>query len=347
MDAGVVKSVVNIKDVAKAAGVSIASVSRVLSGSPGVGEDTTKRIRRIMDELGYKPNLGARGLVKRQTGNIAVALPKGTSFMLGNPFFTKVLEGIASVLDNTEYNLILSFTSQQQKRLLETRAVDGILLFAPRNNEVDIQWHQEVDCKMVVIGSSLIGTDGVQTQLPSVRPDDEGGLSKAVHELYRLGHRHIAMVNGPANSMKSKRCFDGYKSAMSELGLEIDQRYIIEAEEFDAAYAKAAVESLFPRQSPVTGIVCSADYLAMGVMKAVSNMGFTIPHDISVVGFGDVSYSEFFIPSLSTVRTDLVGMGKQSAIMLKDLLEGKQLRKKERIFEMEFVARETTSVPRA
>ena len=95
---------INIKDVAKAAGVSIASVSRTISGAPGVSAETANRIRQMMSQMGYRPNLGARGLVKGRTSNIAVAFPRGSSFVLGNPFFSRVLEGIAKVLDQGSAN---------------------------------------------------------------------------------------------------------------------------------------------------------------------------------------------------------------------------------------------------
>lgn len=111
---------VSIKDVALKAGVSIASVSRVLSGKPGVGAQTAERIKQVIDELGYRPNLGARGLVKRKTGNIAVVVPRG-SYILNNPFFSTILDGIAKELDETEFNMLMSFTSVQRDDYLKRR----------------------------------------------------------------------------------------------------------------------------------------------------------------------------------------------------------------------------------
>lgn len=332
----------NIKDVAKAAGVSIASVSRVLSGSPGVSEETAVRIRKVIEEMDYRPNLGARGLVKRQTGNIAVALPKGTSFILGNPFFTRVIEGIASTLDDTHYNMVLSFTAQQQKRILESRAVDGILLFAPRTNELTLEFIEQSGSKTVLIGSYL-----ENTLVPCVRPDDFGGVAKAVEQLHQLGHRRIALVNGPSNSLKSQRCLEGYKEGLRRTGLRFHPEDVMQAGEFEAMKAKEAMYEYLDSGGPATGVVCSSDYLAMGVVKAASERKLSIPQDLSVVGFGDIPFAEFFIPSLSTVAVDLVGMGRQAATLLLDLLQGKQIRKKERIFKMDYVARDTCAPPKA
>ena len=148
---------VSIKDVALKAGVSTASVSRVLTNKPGVGAKTAERIRKVMEELDYRPNLGARGLVKQNTGNIAVVVPRG-SFILNNPFFSTVLEGIAKGIDQTDYNMMMSFTSSQQKRLLETQAVDGVILFAPRNEELSLEWLESIRLPIVVVGSYLEGS---------------------------------------------------------------------------------------------------------------------------------------------------------------------------------------------
>lgn len=331
---------VNIKDVAKAAGVSVASVSRAISGNPGVSEETAKRIKQIMTEMGYRPNLGARSLVKGRTPNIAVAFPRGSSFVLGNPFFSRVLEGIAKVLDQSDYNTLISFTSQQQKRLLETQAVDGVILFAPRSGELSLDWLKQTVLPYVVVGSYM-----EDSPYPCVRPDDEGGVASAVKELHRLGHRRIGLVNGPSSSAKSRKCFKGYQEALVSLGVELSQAAVIEIEEFDAKLAKLAIEDRIDTLNGVTGLVCAADYLAMGVIKGAANKGLSVPRDLSVIGFGDVPLSEHFIPALSTMHVDLIEIGRQAAALLLDIIGGKQIRKKERVFPMSFIARETSVAP--
>lgn len=331
---------VSIKDVARIAGVSVASVSRVVTGSPGVGKETAHRIRKAMEEIDYRPNLGARGLVKRQTGNIAVVFPRGSSFILGNPFFSRVLEGIAPVLDQTHHNTLISFTSQQQKRLLETRAVDGVILFAPRDGELSLEWLKQTLLPIVVVGSYL-----KDSPFPCVRPDDEGGIRTGVHALYNLGHRRIGLVNGPVSSVKSQRCLEGYRLALSELGLEFQQKNVLKVSEYDAVKAAGSVSGYLANNNKLTGVVCSADFLAMGVIKGASQIGLSVPKDLSVVGFGDVPFSEFFIPALSTIHVDLVGVGCQAALLLADIINGKTIRKKERVFHMEYIARETCCPP--
>lgn len=332
---------VSIKDVALKAGVSIASVSRVLSGKPGVSAETAERIRKVIEELDYRPNLGARGLAKRKTGNIAVVVPRG-SFILNNPFFSTVLEGIAKGIDQTDYNMLMSFTSSQQKRLLETQSVDGIILFSPRNEELSLEWLKSIGLHTVVVGSYL-----EESPFPCVRPDDEEGIRLAVAALYQLGHRNIGFVNGPMSSMHSVRCLNGYKSKLLELGLDYCSENIFEIDEFDVLKASNEVAEYLKKQNKITGVVCSSDYLAIGVVKAATSIGLSVPKDISIVGADDVPLSNFITPALSTVHVDLLGIGKRATSMLMDMIKGKQIRKKEVIFSMEYVNRATTDVPKS
>ncbi|WP_062748198.1 LacI family DNA-binding transcriptional regulator [Shouchella tritolerans] len=331
---------IRIKDVALKANVSTASVSRVLSGKPGVSAETEQRIRKVIEELDYRPNVSARGLAKRTTGNIAVVVPRG-SFILNNPFFSTILEGIAKGFDQTDYNILMSFTSLQQKRLLETRSVDGAILFSPRNEELSLEWLKSIGIPMVVVGSYL-----EDSPFPCVRPDDEDGIRQAVTALYQLGHRNIGIINGPISSMHSVRCLNGYKRTLLELGLDYSSENVIEIDEFDGFKATEVMASFLSDHRKITGVVCSSDYLAIGVIKAATMIGLSVPEDLSVVGADDVPISNFLTPSLSSVHVDLVGIGKRATSILMNMLQGKQLRKRDVVFKMEYINRSTTAPPK-
>ncbi|MGE6632154.1 LacI family DNA-binding transcriptional regulator [Bacillus sp. NPDC077027] len=331
---------VSIKDVAFKAGVSTASVSRVLSGKPGVGAETAERIRQVIEELGYRPNLGARGLVKRKTGNIAVVVPRG-SYILNNPFFSTILDGIAKEIDQTEFNMLMSFTSIQQKRLLETQAVDGAILFSPRNEELSLEWLKSLAIPIVVVGSYL-----ENSPFPCVRPDDQDGIRQSVTALYNKGHRTIGLVNGPMSSMHSVRCYRGYASTLKFLGLPVSDEFVFELDEFDGGKVVEVVSDFLKDHQHMTGVVCSSDYLAMGVMKAAEMAGVLIPRDLSVVGADDVPMTQFLTPSLSSVHVDLIGMGGEAVSMLTKLVEGEKIERKELIFPMEYIDRDTTGTPK-
>ncbi len=330
----------SIKDVARKAGVSIASVSRVLTGSPGVSKKTESVIREVIKELGYRPNLGARGLVNGQTKLIAVVFPRDSSFILGNPFFSRILEGIAEVLDRFNYNTLISFTFIQQKRLIETQAVDGVILFSPRTSEISLEWLKQTVLTIVVIGSYL-----QDSPYPVVRPDDENGIRMSFKELYKLGHQKIGLVNGPMNSIKSQNCLKGFKRSLSEYGLPFASENVIEVPEFNALKTRDTVKQFLSTQVDLTGVICVSDFMAMGVLNAAVSCGLTVPNDLSIIGFGDVPSAEFFIPPLSTIHIDLIEIGRQAALVLINNLQGESENKKEYVFPMKFISRGTTAPP--
>ncbi|MCJ7992833.1 substrate-binding domain-containing protein [Priestia sp. OVS21] len=194
---------------------------------------------------------------------------------------------------------------------------------------------------MVVVGSYLEGSP-----FPCVRPDDEDGIKQAVNALYELGHRNIGIVNGPMSSMHSVKCLNGYKEKMDELGLNYSSENVFEIAEFDALKATTEVATFLKKHRDITGIVCSSDYLAIGVIKAADMIGLSVPEDLSVVGADDVPISDFITPALSTVHVDLLGIGQKATSILTSMLEGKQIRKKDVVFTMEYVDRSTTDRPK-
>ncbi|MGO4890425.1 LacI family DNA-binding transcriptional regulator [Anaerobacillus sp. MEB173] len=331
---------ISIKDVARAAGVSVASVSRVFSGKPGVGEDTAKRIKEMAMELGYRPNLGARGLVKKQTGNIAIVSPRQSNIVLDNPFYVQILHGVSKVLDKEDYNIIFSFTLSQQKRLIETHSVDGVLLLAARKGDFILDWLGSAQIPTIVVGNFL--DEEISKDYPFVRPDDEKGTYKAVKHLIQNGHTDISLINGPSLSLKSPRCLKGYLTAMYEEGLEVSPEMIIETKEFDMASSFKTMNGVFSDPSfSSTAIVCATDNLALGVMKSASMNGISIPEKLSVIGFGNTVMAEFSNPGLTSIDTDLFEMGKQASDMLVSLIQGKTLRKTKRIFPMQLIERQS------
>jgi LacI family transcriptional regulator len=332
---------VNINDVAQAAGVSVATVSRVISGKGGAGDDTMKRIEKIIEEMGYRPNLVARSLAKRQTGNVGIISPRKGNVVFGNPFFATILEGVSDVFDKAGYSLVLSFTASQQKRLLETRSVDGLLLFAVRIGDPVLEWVQRSQLPTVVVGSYLS-----DSPYPCVRPDDEGGIYEAVRYMAQNGHSRISLVTGPLTSVKSTRCRDGYLKGMQDEGLDVEPGWVIEAEEYDIMASFGALDArICGGMFSSTALVCASDYLALGALKAARVNEINVPEDLSLIGFGNVPMTEFLHPGLTTMNVDLAGMGSQAARMLSALMQGKRIRKTERVFPVTLVERQSVHPP--
>lgn len=237
--------------------------------------------------------------------------------------------------------MLMSFTSVQQQRLLETQAVDGAILFSPRNEELSMDWLKSLAIPIIVVGSYL-----EDSPFPCVRPDDEEGVCQSVTALFDKGHRTIGLVNGPMSSMHSVRYYKGYERTLKSLGLTMNKELVFELDEFDGGKVVEVVSQFLQGNQHMTGVVCSSDFLAMGVMKAADNANVSIPHDLSVVGADDVPIASFLTPSLSSVHVDLVGMGRKAVSLLTQLLEGEQLEAMEHIFPMYYIDRGTTGTPK-
>lgn len=326
---------VRISDIAKVAGVSNATVSRVISGKPGVGKQTTERVKKIIKEMGYRPSVSARYLAQQKTGNIAILSARGSNMVWGNPFFSKILEGVSKVLDTLDYNMIPSFTLSQQKKLINTHQVDGILLFAPRTDDQVLQWLNSTEIPSVIVGSYKSNS-----RYPSVRPHDEQGIHDAVEYLIDNGHKKIALVNGPLTSVKSIRCKEGYLKAMKNAKIAIDDVWLIENKEYDMNESYNLLDDYFKKSKlDVTAIVCSSDYLALGVLKAAIKNKIKVPNQLSIIGFGNIPLTDFSQPQLTTMHTNLHEIGMQAAQDLNSLIEGDEIEKKDKIFSMKLIER--------
>jgi LacI family transcriptional regulator len=330
---------VNINDIAKAAGVSTATVSRVISGKPGVGPDTIIHVQSIIENMGYRPNISARGLASRKTGNIGIVSSRTSNIVFGNPFFSTILDGVSSILDEMNFNIIQSFTPSQQQRLIETHSVDGVILFAARIGDSVLEWLEQSKLPTVVVGSNL-----EDSPFPSVRPNDERGIYDAVKYLIDCGHRDIVLVNGPMTSMKSKRCSEGFLLAMKDAGIPVGDQSIFELKEYNSIDSFLYCDHYFSTHlRRCTAMVCSSDYLALGVLKAAKKNNISVPTELSIIGFGNVPLTEYSDPELTTMHTDLVGVGMEAAKVLISLINGKTIRKKERVYSMEIIERESVS----
>ncbi|GGI03070.1 MULTISPECIES: LacI family DNA-binding transcriptional regulator [Mammaliicoccus] len=327
---------ISIKDIAKRANVSTASVSRVISHKPGVGKETEKRIREIMEEMGYKPNINARSLVKKNTGNIGVIIPGGFN-TLQNSFFLTIIEGISSIIDQTEYNLIISFTSKQHKKMLDTNIVDGILVLAPRENEIDLNWISYLKLPTVIIGSFIENSN-----FDCISADEKSGVRLSIESLYNQNHRNIALINGPSSSYQSKIYEQGYKNVVHKLGLD---SYILELEEFDIKGQEKVVEEFLIMHKDVTAVICSSDNIALGVINIANELNISIPEQLSIIGSDNTPVSNLTSPKLSTTHVNLKEIGETAVarLLIKLNNQNDEIRNVNCIFPMKYIERETTA----
>lgn len=331
---------VTIRDVAKTAGVSTATVSRVLNNSPAVRPETRERVLTVIAETGYRPSLTARRLSIGRTLTIGIVLP-----FLTLPSFVERLRGVQSVLVDTEYDLLL-VTAETPERmeeridnLLSQRGVDGIIV-------VSIKPTDDQVIRIKRLGMPVVLVDARKSNLSRVVVDDISGGYLATRHLIELGHRRIAFLSdyldNPFNFVSMSYRSEGYRRALEESQIPFQKDYQREGElGGQEAYEKAkSLLSLTPRP---TAVFAASDTHAVGVLKAAHDLGIRVPDDLSVIGYDDIRDAEYL--NLTTIRQHLFHMGEKGAQILLSALNGHDEPTGEVLLPVELVIRGTTARP--
>ena len=301
--------------VAERAGVSIASVSRVLNGQPA-SPQLAERVRRAADELGYVPDASARTLKTGRTDQLALAVAD-----LGNPVYVKMMHEVARVAAKNGYRLVLSSTgsdADDQIELLNSLNrgfADGLLLSPLRVTDELVAALQASRIPAVVIGS-LPPEAGVD----SVRADSVAGVGLAVEHLAAAGRRRIAFVNGPVDTVPGAARLEGYLRAIDRLGLATTADLQIAASDFTYKAGRKAASRLLQQCSP-DAIVCANDLIAVAALKELAARGLRVPEDVAVVGMDDSEAAELADPGLTSVNLGSAKRARTAAKLLIRRLE--------------------------
>jgi LacI family transcriptional regulator len=332
----------NIRDVAAAAGISYATVSRVLNGGP-VNEETKERILKAMRKLNYKPNAYARGLGLGRFGVIGVIVP-GIVYS----YFGSMIEGICSALAKAGYEMMLRVTHHQGGaeriviNLLKEKRVDGLIIITPR------EVLQNKNGEALHIEVPMVFLDGPSTQkIISVTGDNcNGGYIVGKH-LLGLGHRHFAIILGQEFCSESHERLDGFRKALSEAEITLDNAQIISSNYMEDG-GRVAGKQLLSQPVPPTAIFCCNDMMALGVLQTAKSMGLDVPRDLSIVGYDDSSQAEWSSPALTTVRQPSHQMGVTGVERLLAQVEGEKSPAGTRIvLPVELVVRDSSAAPKS
>jgi LacI family transcriptional regulator len=331
-----------IKDLAKAAGVSITTVSRALNGYSDVSEKTRNRIKKLAEDLSYRPNAQAQSLVLKKTNSIGVILSDMNRSSAKDAFAFEVLCGINDKASELNYDIIL-FSTNPNKQLKKSysdlcmeRNVDGAILQGLKVNDPYLK---------EVIGQPhfpcvLIDIPVAGERVGHVTTDNVNGACEAVQHLIRLGHRQIAMINGYDEAAVSRDRLTGYIVSLQQAGIPYDPTLVADGR-FSEEGGEEAMEKLLGEHPGITAVFCSSDLMALGAMKALEKAGNAIPGSISIVGYDDISIASYCTPKLTTIRQDKYDLGYQAAQMLIDMLEGRQVKHKV-VLPTELIVRDST-----
>lgn len=311
------KRAITIQDVAKTAGVSVSTVSRVLNGKTDVAHDTQTRVLAVINQLGYTTNLAARSMRSHKKNLIGLVLPD-----IGFPYSIDIMKGINRAIAESEFDLLVYTTGDAQKAdtvlheqqyvsLLGNSITDGVIIVASGTSNF-------------VTNAPIVAVDphAINPNYPSVQGTNYQGALSAMQYLMDLGHRRIAFILGREDSRSAHRRFQGYRDALMQAGIPLDDSLIVPGD-FSTRTAKKLSRQLLKLDSPPTAIFAANDQSAIGVYEAADELGLSIPDDVSVVGFDNISEAQYL--GLTTVDQCLSEMGYTAVQMLIQLINGDPL----------------------
>jgi LacI family transcriptional regulator len=331
-----------IRQIAEQAGVSIATVSRVLNGRGDVSDETRDLVARVIRENGYTANRSARGLSGGRTGFVGVVVP-----LVFPAYFSGILDGAAEALFERDLQIVLSPTRQEHDREVSVLdrlhgATDGSLIILPQESSEELERHLDNGFRFVVIDPLM----RLDERIPSVSAANTSGADQAMRHLLGLGHRRIAAIVGPSGWVASEDRRRGYHAALAAAGILPDPA--LEAEsDFEISGGVKAAGAFLDLADPPTAIFAFSDNLAIGAIQAAQARGLRVPEDLSVVGFDDVEPATIVTPALTTVRQPLAEMGRTGVSLLNRLLERQRFETLHVELATRLVVRESTAPPQA
>jgi LacI family transcriptional regulator len=327
----------SIKDVAKEAGVSIATVSRVLNDVDVVNEETKKKVQEAIAKLGYRPNIVARSLKTQRTKTVGILIPD-----ISSQFYPEIVRGTEDVANIYDYNIILCNSDsdlekeKEYLRVLKEKMVDGVLYMSSSLEPEIVAIIKELELPTV-----LVETTDREKTFPSVTIDNREAGYDAVTYLINRGNKRIAYIGVHKDAVNAAAVrYFGYEDALKEHGIEINKDLIYFGE-IKAKEGYEAINRILEKTSDIDAVFCASDELAMGAINALREKGLSIPGDVDVIGFDNIYTSSLFYPKLTTVAQPMYDMGSVGMRMLIKLINKKDLDEKNYVLPYEIIERDS------
>ena len=308
-----------IRQIADLAGVSIATVSRVLNGRGDVSDETRDFVSQVIRENGYTANRNARGLSAGRTGLVGILVP-----LVYPAYFSAILAGAAEALSAENLQIVLSPTGHEHDREVSVLdrlhgLTDGALIILPEESSEELERLLDRGYRFVVLDPLM----PLDERIPSVSAAHTSGADQAMRHLLELGHRRIAQITGPRGWVATEDRRRGYRAALAAAGILPDHALEVEAEP-EIPTGRVAADYLLDLPEPPTAIFAFNDNIAIGAIQAARARGLRVPEDLSIVGFDDVEHATIVTPALTTVRQPLAEMGRTAVSLLMRLLLERQ-----------------------
>ncbi|MBB6215920.1 LacI family transcriptional regulator [Anaerosolibacter carboniphilus] len=328
-----------IKDIAKLAEVSTATVSKVINHKDDdIGQATKERVRRIMKEYNYVPNIMARSLVTKKTKTIGLVIPD-----IRNPFFPELARGAEDKANEEGYNIIFCNTddvlAKEEKYIdmLIEKMIDGVIFTASSKRTSGFENLQNAYIPIILVDRD-IDFKGVKGK---ITVNNFQGAYEGVQHLLHNGYRKIVFISGPLLSKPGIDRYEGYKKALSDAHIPDDSMIMLEGE-YKSEWGYEAVKMLMEQNIEFDGLFCGDDLIAIGAIKSLKEEGISVPDDVGIVGFDDIYMASLIDPELTTIKQPNYEMGYEAASMLIRALEKKNPRKKEIVLNTNLVIRKSS-----
>src|SRR3954451_4630668 len=331
-----------IRDIADLAGVSIATVSRVLNDRPDVAPETRESVLQVVREHGFSTNRGARGLSSGRTGMIGLTLP-----LVADAYFSPMLSGAAEALYERDMRIVLAPTFHEHDRevsLIERLmrgTTDGAILMLPEESAGELRMLQRQGFPFVVVDPREAPPDGIAC----VAAMHSAGAKLATEHLLELGHRRIGAIAGSPGWYATEERLLGFRAALANAGILLDPE-LVAYSDWRTPSGMDAAERLLSLEEPPTAIFVFNDNVAIGALHAARKRGLSVPDDLSVIGFDDTAPAVIVLPQLTSVRQPLAEMGRMGASLLVRLIEGQRVDALRVELSTKLVVRESTAPPR-
>lgn len=327
---------VTIKDVAREANVATSTVSRVISNSSRISEETKKKVNEVIKRLNYKPNELARKLVSNKSRILGVIIPKEASSFFSNPFFVEAMIGMSMVADEEKYYLMYVFCKTEEdelknvKEFLVNNLLDGLCILTVRENDRCIDYLKRSKFPFVVIGNP----DNNRGIL-FVDNDNIKATYKITNKFIKDGYKKIGFIGGNKNFKVSKDRLKGYLDALKQNNISINKNIIVEAENFTESLGFKAMEKILKKETPNI-VITAEDLLAVGANKYLNEKGIK---DIKIIGFNNTPITQYQNPPISSIDINSRQLGYEAAKLLINFLNGIPLKEKHKMVKTKFIER--------
>lgn len=337
-----------IKDVAKLAQVSVATVSRSMNNSAQVSPVKRRRINQAIKKLNYKPNIIAQSLVSKRLNNIGLVPSRTPSQIMVSPYISRMLVGFGRSFTEKGYEPLMVLAESEEKQiekcvsLIDAGTVQGFVLLNARVYDKTINKLAELGFPFVVIGRPHPASIPENSQINSVDTDNVNDITESVNYLISMGHTRIALMHSPLGFMVNQDRYDGYILALQNAGIEIDDDIIIDAG-YSIEEALEASQKLLKIKKRPTAVCTTDDLKATAFIKVATQAGLNVPGDISVMGHNNYSESKICTPSLTTVNVPIEELAYTSGSLLCEIIENPDLNAKRILLPTEIVMRDSVA----